>query len=125
MTKHVQQRATAARWMHSRKDRVDWWRWSVLTAHNTDPERLKLEPKEAVLIFADLVQRGLLVPVLANDGGDAFTINPGRNAEWKKVMHPGWSYVREYGLTLIGYVVSGLVGAVIGIALDRFLVKGQ
>jgi hypothetical protein len=110
--------------MYDRKHRVDWWRWSVLTAHNTDSESLKLEPKEAVLVFADLVQRGLLVPVVASDGGDAFTINPGRDAEWKQVMHPCWSYFREHGLTLLGYVVSGLVGAGIGVGLDRFLAKG-
>jgi hypothetical protein len=108
---HEQRRACAARWMYERRERVDWWRWSVLTDVNTDPEGLRLPHKEAVVIFADLVQRGLLIPVVAGDDREGFTINPGRDAEWQEVMHPTWTWFKEHGLTMTGYVVSAFVGA--------------
>lgn len=107
---HDQRRSCAARWMYERRERVGWWRWWVLTDANPDPEGLRLPPREAFLIFADLVQRGLLVPVIG-DGAEGFTINPGRDPEWQEVMHPRWNWARAHGLTLIGYVVSALVGA--------------
>ena len=89
MVSFAKQRAEAARWMYQRKDRpVEWWRWTVLTAHNNDPETLKIYERTAFLIFADLVHDGLLVPVVASDGYEAYTINPGKDELWQAVMHP-------------------------------------
>ena len=85
-------RAEAAKWMYERKGRpVDWWRSKVLTKHNKDPETLGLDEKTAVLIYADLVRSGLLVPILAPDGDLAYTIHDGKEKEWKRAMSP-WQY---------------------------------
>jgi len=117
---YEQQRATAARWMHDRRDRVGWWRWSVLTDHNRDdPESLRLPHRIAFLIFSDMVQRGLIVPVIADDGGDAFSINPGRDPEWNALLHPQRAAVRGHSLTAAGYIVSGIIGAVLAIVIER------
>jgi hypothetical protein len=111
---YEQQRACAAHWMYERRDRVGWWRWSVLTDHNsTDPEALRLPHRTAFLIFSDMVQRGLLVPVIADDGGDAFTINPGRDAEWQELMHPRFNLFKGHGLTVLGWILSAVVGGVV------------
>ena len=116
MDEYPQQRAQAARWIYDRRGRVDWWRWQVLTEQNkNDTECLKLAPKTAFLIFSDLVQAGLFVPVIANDGVEGFTINPGKETEWTQVMHPRWHSVRRGGLKFAEMLVSGVVGAVLGV----------
>jgi len=114
-----QQRTLAARWIHDRKDRVDWWQWSVLTEHNPDAEGLKLSPKAAMLIFADLVHAGLLVPVVGSDGQEAYSVNPGKDHQWQEVMHPRWSLFRGRGLRVLEWVVSGVIGAAIAFGLAK------
>jgi hypothetical protein len=86
MDEYVEQRAKAAKWLYDRKDRVTWWRWSVLTPKNKDPESLQLTPITACNIFIDLYRRGLLVPVVTDDGFDAFALDLS-NEEWKTVIH--------------------------------------
>ena len=96
MGSFAKQRADAARWMYQRKDRpVEWWRWTVLTTHNDDPETLKIDARTAFLIFADLVHDGLFVPVVASDGHEAYTINPGKVEQWQEAMHPWWWWFRR------------------------------
>lgn len=85
---YVQQRAGAARWIYDRKDRPMWWRWSVLTKHNTDPETLALPDTVAWNVFTDLAKRDLLVPCMGDDGFEAFKLNLGPNDAWKAIMHP-------------------------------------
>jgi len=114
----AKQRADAARWMYQRKDRpVEWWRWTVLTKHNNDPETLKIDERTAFLIFADLVHDGLLVPVVASDGHEAYTINPGKDEQWQAVMHPARRWLRHNTWRIVEWVISGIIGGVIGIAL--------
>jgi len=115
MENYSQQRAGASKWIYDRRGRVKWWRWSVLTAHNPDPESLKVPPETAFLIFGDMVQQGLFLPVIADDGGDAFTINPGKEDEWLRVMNPTWHSVRQSSSKIIEMVISGIVGAVLGV----------
>jgi hypothetical protein len=116
VNEYPKQRARAAKWMYDRRDRVGWWRWWVLTERNSqDPECLKIEPNTAFLIFADMVQAGLMVPTTGNDGGDAFTINPGKEDEWKRVMNPRWQSVRQGGMKLVDYLVGGVIGAILGV----------
>lgn len=118
MSDFAKNRSTATRWMYDRKDRpVDWWRWTVLTAHNNDPEGLKLDERTAFLIFADLVHDGLLVPVVAPDGYEAYTINPGKDSQWEHVMHPWRHWVRRNTGRVIEWIISGIVGGIIGICL--------
>jgi hypothetical protein len=70
------QRARAARWMHERKDRpVGWWRWTVLTTKNSDPECLKLDERTAFLVFSDFVHDGMLVPIIAAVCHDILTLS--------------------------------------------------
>ncbi|MGO8748256.1 MAG: hypothetical protein ACLQNE_19950 [Thermoguttaceae bacterium] len=86
MDTYGEQRAKAAKWLHDRKDRVIWWRWSVLTAKNNDPESMKLSETVAFNIFIDLFRRGLLVPMVADDGLDAYALDLGKE-EWKTATH--------------------------------------
>ena len=114
-------KATAASWMYERKDRpVEWWRWTVLTAHNPDPESLKLDPKTAFLVFADFVQRGMLVPVVASNGHEAYSINPGRDAEWQQVMHPTYHAIKAGSWKLGEWLIGGLIGALLGAGVTAF-----
>jgi hypothetical protein len=46
--------------MYARRERVEWWRWSVLTAFNKDAAGLKFDERTAFLIFRDMVERGVL-----------------------------------------------------------------
>lgn len=115
------EKATAARWMYERKDRpVEWWRWTVLTDRNDDPQSLQLAPRTAGLIFADLVQRGMLLPVIAPDGYEAYTINPGRDTDWQQVMHPTYHAIKSGGWKLGEWIISGLIGAVLGAGVTAF-----
>ena len=111
------QRSQAARWIHDRKDRVDWWRWQVLTKHNKDEETLGFDEKTAFLIFSDLVHDGLLVPVVASDGLDAYTINPGKDEQWGQYNHPVKYWVRHNGGRVVEWVISSIVGGIIGIGI--------
>ncbi|TWT42492.1 hypothetical protein [Botrimarina hoheduenensis] len=112
------QRARAARWMHERKDRrVDWWRWTVLTATNSDPECLKLDKRTAFLVFSDFVHDGMLVPVIASDGFEAYTINPGKDELWQRAAHPWKWWIRHNTQRIIEWIISGIIGGVIGIGL--------
>jgi len=119
MESFAQQRAKAAKWIYDRRDRVKWWRSSVLTERNNDPETLKLPPETAYLIFADMVQAGLLLPVIGEDGQDALTINPGREDDWRKVMNPRWHAVTRGGWRVGEWILSGIIGAILGVLATK------
>ena len=101
---YVQQRAVAARWIYDRKHRPMWWRWSVLTKHNTDPETFALSDTIAWNIFTDLAKRDLLVPCMGDDGFEAFKLNLRPNDAWKVIMHPP-GFPTQYLLCAIGFGV--------------------
>lgn len=124
MKNYSEQRAKAAEWMYKRKDRpVDWWRWHVLTKHNNDPETLGIDDKTAFLIFADLVHDGLLVPSIGSDGKDAFAINPGKDADWKRLMSPWRYWFAQHTWGIFWWVVSTVASGVIGIGLGLWWEK--
>ncbi len=58
----------------------------MLTAKNNDPESMKLSETVAFNIFIDLFRRGLLVPMVADDGLDAYALDLGKE-EWKTATH--------------------------------------
>ncbi len=116
---YAKKRAAAAVWMYQRKDRpVEWWRWQVLTKHNTDKETLGFEEKTAFLIFAYLVQDGLLVPTVALDGRGAFAINPGKDAEWKRMMSPFRYWVAHHTWQIFFWSIGVIGGFVVGFGLE-------
>lgn len=118
-TKH---RSEAAKWIYERRDAVTWWRWTVLTSHNNnDPATLKIPDKDAFLIFADLVHDGLLVPVVASDGHEAYTINPGKDDKWKQYAHPCRYWLTRNMWQMIGWIISGLIGAGLGAIINAMI----
>jgi hypothetical protein len=118
MRDYAKARAKAAEWMYKRKDRpVDWWRWQVLTTHNNDPDTLGLDDRSAFLIFADLVHNGLLVPSIGSDGIEAFAINPGKEADWKRLMSPCRYWPAQHTWSMFWLVVSTVVSSGIGLGL--------
>ena len=123
MDDYLRQRTEAAKWIHARKDRVYWWQWRVLTDRNNDPECLRLPPKIAFQIFADLYQRGLLVPTFDDQGSEAFSINLGREPEWEAITHPTKEKVRAFGRRTCDWIIGGVIGLAIGIWWDNLLGK--
>ncbi len=122
MNDFSKKRATAARWMYDRKNRpVVWWRWTVLTPHNNDPEALKFDELTSFQIFADLVHDGLLVPLVASDGHEAYSINPGKEAEWQLVMHPCYYCVRRHIWRIIE--ISGIIGIAVALLVEKLVGK--
>jgi len=119
MKEFSKQRADAAEWMYKRKDRpVEWWRWQVLTKHNPDKETLGFEDKTAFLIFADLVQDGLLVPTVGSGGQEAFAINPGKDAEWKRMMSPIRYWFAHHTWQIFFWLIGVIGGFVVGVGLE-------
>jgi hypothetical protein len=118
MSEYVKQRAKAAEWMYKRKDLpVEWWRWQVLTHHNSDKETLGLDEKTAFLIFADLVQDGLLVPIVGSDGHEAYAINPSKDDDWHRVMSPARYWFKYRTVQLLLWLLSNIVSAGIAFCL--------
>ena len=115
---YSEERAKAAKWMYDRKNRpVEWWRWTVLTERNNDPETLRLDDKTAFLIFADLVHAGLLVPTIGSDGQEAYTIHDGKDEAWSRVMSPWRYWLADQVWVVFFSLISGVAGGVIGICL--------
>lgn len=81
MFDYAQKRAEAAKWMPDNKQEGHWWRWHVLRKKNpnNNPE---LSDHDASLIFADFIQAGVLLPVIASDGQGAHAIHEGKSTEW-------------------------------------------
>ena len=108
----------AASWMlrreEKKEDGMHYWRWTVLTEHNTDPDSPKFSEKNAFLIFADFVQRGMLVPCIGDGGNEAFTINHGKDDEWNQIASPGRHLLWTWGQRAFDWVMGGIVGAIIG-----------
>lgn len=120
-------RASAAQWMDARQDRVDWWRWTVLTNKNPDPETLGIDERYAFLIFSDFVHDGMLLPMIAPDGFEAYAINPLKKDLWQRATHPTIWTIRRNVSRIIEWVCSAIIGGIIGICIslwwDRLLGK--
>jgi len=54
---------------------------------------------------------------VASDGYEAYTINPGKDQQWQAVMHPWRWWFGHNTWRIIEWIVSGIIGGVIGIAL--------
>ncbi|MDZ4688646.1 MAG: hypothetical protein SH850_26535 [Planctomycetaceae bacterium] len=121
MSDYSKQFTAAAKWMYARKDRkVDWWRWSVLTGRNNDPETLGLDDRTAYLIFSDFVRDGLLVPTIASDGGAAYEIHPGSDAKWKRVMSPVRYWFANHVWLLFFFLLSSIASGFIGVRVNEW-----
>ena len=92
MSDYENLRATAARWIHDRKDGPMWWNWPVLTAHNLDASNPQIPDTTAWNIFMDLAGRGLLVPMVNDQGVGVYRLDLSKGPEWKRAMDPppGW-----------------------------------
>lgn len=110
-------RSRAMKWMMERRQHVVWWRWSVLTDKNPDPTSLRIKELDAFLIFSDLVQRGLLLPVVADDGSEAYSINSARIADWSEEYSPLFALIGFIRRRVVDWLIGGVIGAFIGKAM--------
>ena len=101
MSEFSKNRQKAIEWMYTKKDRVKWWRWSVLTKRNsTDPSALGLSDHDAGMIFNDLFHSGLLLPVMGDDGHEAGSINLAKESDWKALSDPRKAFWRRQAMKL-------------------------
>jgi len=118
-------RAEAARWIYERKDGPMWWNWPVLTEHNPDPSSLKIPDTRAWNIFMDLASRGLLVPMVNDEGAAVYRLDLSKGSEWKRAMEPpaGWfslhvwkqaAYGIRKSVQFVMWVISLVIAAWIG-----------
>jgi hypothetical protein len=111
--------------MYERENRTTIsWRWWVLTEEGkpTDPSNPHLSPGDADLVFASLIQEGLLLPTIVTEQGilvGAHRINAAKEAEWKSVINPPGkvgsflkSHSANFWWTIIGTAFGFFLGKV-------------
>lgn len=112
---YVEDRARAARWMFDRRDKVTFWRWPVLTVHNSDSEGLRLQDATAYHVFVDLAARGLLLPFVHDDGHEAYRLNLGKESEWGAVIEPP-GFVRKFIVPAFSWLFRNVWAFIIWLA---------
>jgi hypothetical protein len=71
----------AVEWMWSHRRKNKWWTPGVLTAVNTDATSPKLTDVEAISIFKQLEEKGLIIPTVL-DGRSVFLLHESKVKEW-------------------------------------------
>lgn len=120
MSDYAKKRSEAAKWMLDNKTDKHWWRWQVLT--NTNPNKNPdLSAHDASLIFADFIQAGMLLPVIASDGQGAHAINESKASEWEAAAHPLQWWIRRNLFWLLGFLLTSIASAIIGFLVGTWL----
>ncbi len=73
------------------------------------------------MVFADFIQAGMLLPVIASDAQGAHAIHEGKSAEWSAVAHPVKWWIRRHLFWLLGFLLTNILSAIIGILVGMWL----